>query len=121
MPRRLRTDAYHLILCSRYRWKYNGDFAYTLNAIFNRRTSYFKRFVSDNASPECGNLHGTITKLWPPNRAYQSVEIFGVDDPNEDPVTLRIVRVTQDEPLDDRDRDDLGDANATVVGTNVEL
>ena len=98
-----------------------GHFAYSLHAIFNGGTSYFKRFVSDNAEPDCSNALGSIAKLWPPNGALHPFTISGISDPDGDPVTLQISRITQDEPLEDRDRDGLGDANAVINGLTAEL
>ena len=50
----------------------------------------------------------SIASLWPPNHKMRLVEIIGVTDPNNDPVTLTVTGVTQDEPVNG-----LGDGNTS--------
>ena len=40
--------------------------------------------------------------LWPPNHKLLTIEITGVKDPDEDPLTIRVDGITQDEPVNDR-------------------
>ena len=50
-----------------------------------------------NQPPVCDSAAATMPSLWPPNHKYALVGVRGVTDPNGDPVTIRILGVTQDE------------------------
>jgi len=52
-----------------------------------------------NQSPECGNAMAEPREVWPPNHEFVPVNVTGVSDPDGDPVTVTVTRVTQDEPL----------------------
>jgi hypothetical protein len=52
-----------------------------------------------DAPPACGLAQASITRLWPPNHKLVSVTIMGVTDSDKDQVTLTVMRVTQDEPV----------------------
>jgi uncharacterized delta-60 repeat protein len=53
-----------------------------------------------NHPPDCSAAVATPDRLWPPNHKYAKVAIGGVTDPDDDPVTITIDGITQDEPLD---------------------
>ncbi len=53
-----------------------------------------------NRPPDCSNAAPSIAEIWPPNHKMVDVTINGVVDPDGDPVTIRIMKITQDEPLD---------------------
>jgi hypothetical protein len=53
-----------------------------------------------NRPPDCSAAVATPDRLWPPNHKYAKVGIGGVTDPDDDPVTITIDGITQDEPLD---------------------
>lgn len=53
-----------------------------------------------NSPPECGAAVASPAKLWPPNRKFSTVSIVGVTDADDDPLTVAIISVTQDEPAD---------------------
>ncbi len=55
-----------------------------------------------NRPPVCDFAVPSETQLWPPNHKMQPVDILNVTDPDEDPVTLTITGITQDEPVRDR-------------------
>jgi hypothetical protein len=51
-----------------------------------------------NDRPACGAAQPSRALLWPPNHALVPVGIVGVTDPNNDPLTVTITGVTQNEP-----------------------
>lgn len=53
-----------------------------------------------NRPPDCSAAIPSVAEIWPPNHKMVDVSINGVTDPDGDPVTVRIMRITQDEPLD---------------------
>src|SRR5262249_7030556 len=46
------------------------------------------------------SAHAATSRLWPPNHQLVPVEVMGVTDPDNDPVTITVTAVTQNEPLD---------------------
>jgi hypothetical protein len=54
--------------------------------------------IGSNSSPLCNQARPSITTLWPPDHAMVTVSILGVSNPDGDQVTVRIDRITQDEP-----------------------
>ena len=80
------------------------------------RTAFLVRRDGDRRpswSPRIGPLEWCREKLWPVNHKLQPVTLSGVADPDGDLVTVQIVGVTQDEPLQG-----LGDGN-TAVDANI--
>lgn len=73
-----------------------------------------------DAPPACELAQASPALLWPPDHKLLSVAIVGVADPDNDQVTLTVMEVTQDEPLDG-----LGDGDtspdAVVRGATVLL
>jgi hypothetical protein len=59
-----------------------------------------------NQPPDCTAAVASPSLLWPPNHKLETVTVMGVTDPDGDPVTVTITRVTQDEPTNG-----LGDGN----------
>jgi hypothetical protein len=55
-------------------------------------------FPSGNQPPDCSHAQPSVAMLWPPNHKMVAVTINGVTDPDNDPVTITITRVMQDEP-----------------------
>ena len=51
-----------------------------------------------NLPPNCSGAAADATTLWPPNHTFRAIAITGVTDPDGDPVTIRVVGITQDEP-----------------------
>jgi len=70
--------------------------------------------------PLCNLARPSVASLWPPDHKLAAVVIAGVTDPNNDHVTLSILAVTQDEPLNG-----LGDGDtspdAVIQGSSVLL
>ncbi|MEO5618745.1 MAG: hypothetical protein ABIS67_13340 [Candidatus Eisenbacteria bacterium] len=80
-----------------------------------------------NRAPVCGTAVPDRTVLWPPDHRLVPVSIQGVSDPDGDPVTIRVTRVTQDEPPGDSPSDASGlamdaefdaDASAWAIAGN---
>jgi hypothetical protein len=73
-----------------------------------------------NTPPDCSAVKADPKVLWPPNHKYRLVTLSGATDPDGDPVTLTITRVTQDEPLNGPgDGDTSPDAKAGSVSNKV--
>lgn len=57
-------------------------------------------FVQDtNDPPSCDLAQASPGTLWPPNHKMIPVSISGVTDPNDQSVTITVLEVTQDEPV----------------------
>lgn len=54
---------------------------------------------SGNGSPVCNAAQAVPVSLWPANGRFTSVSVVGVGDPDNDPVTISITGVTQDEAV----------------------
>jgi len=53
-----------------------------------------------NRPPNCsGAVLGPVSTLWPPNHVFIRLTVDGITDPDGDPVTVTVTRITQDEPL----------------------
>lgn len=50
--------------------------------------------------PSCELAQAVPNFLWPPNHRMVPIAITGVTDPQNEPLTITIVNVTQDEPVD---------------------
>jgi hypothetical protein len=50
-----------------------------------------------NAPPVCSGARPNPAELWPPNQAFVAVSILGLTDPDNDPLSITITRITQDE------------------------
>ena len=70
---------------------------YTFSSVTANHT-VVAMFEPINATPDCSHVTAFPTQLWPPNHRLVPVSISGVTDPNGDPVTTRVTRITQDEP-----------------------
>lgn len=67
--------------------------------------------LSENQPPDCAQAQPTIGSLWPPNHKLNTVSVTGVTDPDNDPVTIKIEKITQDEPVNG-----LGDGDTSPDG-----
>ncbi|MFC1912313.1 hypothetical protein ACFLXG_04085 [Chloroflexota bacterium] len=71
-----------------------------------------------NLPPDTSGAYADKDCIWPPNHKMVDVGIEGVTDPDGDPITLTIVSITSDEPVNDS-----GDGNQTPdadgIGTDV--
>jgi hypothetical protein len=58
--------------------------------------------ASGNQRPDCSAAEGVRIDLWPPNHKMESVDLLaetGITDPDDDPVSLTIESITQDESV----------------------
>jgi hypothetical protein len=58
--------------------------------------------AASNLDPDCTEPFASIERIWPANHGFVDVEIFGVTDPDGDPVIVTIDSIFQDEPVDGR-------------------
>jgi hypothetical protein len=76
--------------------------------------------LDTNAPPNCTLAQPSLGELWPPNHRLVPVSILGVTDAENSNVTITILSVTQDEPING-----LGDGDtapdAVIQGTTVLL
>jgi hypothetical protein len=56
--------------------------------------------VKTNEAPDCSNIEPSTSELWPPNHKMVPVTFSGASDPDGDDVTLTVLSVFQDEPVD---------------------
>jgi hypothetical protein len=52
-----------------------------------------------NQAPVCESAGPSKTTLWPPNHGFSAINIFGVSDPEDDPFTIVIDSIFQDEAV----------------------
>lgn len=52
-----------------------------------------------NRPPDCSRAAASLSELWPPDHRLVPIEVWGVTDPDGDPVTVTVTGVTQDEPM----------------------
>lgn len=82
---------------------YSRDFP-LVNPIFTRNetpvhfASFVTRFLASNQPPGCSAATAMPSVIWPPNKQMARISIFGVTNPEGDPVILKVTRIDQDEP-----------------------
>lgn len=52
-----------------------------------------------NQAPVCDAATASPASLWPPNHKFASISVTGVTDPDDDPTTITIDSIFQDEPV----------------------
>lgn len=52
-----------------------------------------------NIPPDCSGAAATVSQLWPPNHGMNTIDVAGVTDPDNDPVSVIVTGITQDEPV----------------------
>jgi hypothetical protein len=67
-----------------------------------------------NRPPDCSKARPSISMLWPPEHNFVNVNVLGVTDPDRDPLTIRIDKIFQDEPVKGN-----GDGNTSPDGTGI--
>ncbi len=67
-----------------------------------------------NSGPVCSLAYPSIAELWSPDHRMVPITIRGVTDPDNDPLTIIVRRILQDEPTNSN-----GDGNTSVDGTGV--
>ncbi len=75
--------------------------------------SHYLGTTIPNRPPQCA-AKPSIDSLWPPNHKMVDIDILGITDPDQDPVTVKITGITQDEPVNDK-----GDGNTETDGAGV--
>lgn len=53
-----------------------------------------------NEPPDCSTAVPSIATIWPPNHKFVSIDVLGVTDADDDPVSIVIESIWQDEPVD---------------------
>jgi hypothetical protein len=56
--------------------------------------------LDTNAPPDCTLARASRPMLWPPNHKMVPVTVIGVTDPDDDSLSITVLHVTQDEPVD---------------------
>jgi hypothetical protein len=56
--------------------------------------------VESNLGPVCSAAYPSINEIWAPDHQPRLISIFGVTEPDSDPLTITIRRIVQDEPTD---------------------
>ncbi len=88
------------------------------NCSFNRVAGHPSIVVAGkdipNNPPNCGQAIPNPTTLWPPNHKLVTVSIEGVTDADNDLVSIRVERITQDEPVNG-----LGDGDTSPDGFGI--
>jgi hypothetical protein len=67
-----------------------------------------------NEPPDCSTAVPSVLSIWPPNHIFINVNVLGVTDPEDDPFTINIDGIFQDEPVDST-----GDGKFTPDGSGV--
>ena len=70
-----------------------------------------------NQPPDCSEASPSVDTLWPPNHQMVPVEIVGVTDPDNDPITIVIDGIDVDEP-NSNNGDGNHDPDTDGVGTD---
>ncbi len=76
--------------------------------------AYYDVFVHEtirNQEPDCSASSASVDEIWPANHKFVAVNILRITDPDEDPITVNILSIFQDEPLNH-----LADGNTEVDG-----
>ncbi|HEY9421843.1 MAG TPA: FG-GAP repeat protein [Thermoanaerobaculia bacterium] len=71
-------------------------------------------FAPENLPPDCSGASPSVTGVWPPNHKLVEVSVQGVTDPDDDPITITVDRIRQDEATNG-----LGDGNFCPDGTGI--
>ncbi len=58
------------------------------------------RVKASNRPPDCSQSRASPGSLWPPNHSMRAIAITGVTDPDGDPLTVTVLGVKADEPVD---------------------
>jgi hypothetical protein len=80
----------------------------------SRQYTVVAAIPSPNQPPDCTLASTSINKLWPPNHKMSPVNINGITDPDDDPVSIIVTSIQQDEPVND-----LGDGNTNPDGSGI--
>lgn len=73
-----------------------------------------------NEPPLCTQAKPSSLSLWPPNHKFIPLSIQGITDPDNDPVTITITDIKQDEPVNAEGDGNTG-PDAKILGNRFEL
>jgi len=117
MPANIPVGTHYLVACADA-GKSVAELDEANNCSFNtleRRTSVIHLMEPpSNQPPVCGQAKPSVALLWPPNHKLETVAILNVTDPDNDPVSIKITAITQDEPVNG-----LGDGDTAPDGFGV--
>jgi hypothetical protein len=68
------------------------------NLAGNRVFNFTVDTPPSNAPPDVSQARPSLATLWPPNHSLTGISILGVTDADNDPVTITINQIKQDEP-----------------------
>ncbi len=71
-------------------------------------------YAPPNHPPVCDFAYASPASLWPPNHKFNKISVLGVTDPDNDPITIRIDSIFQDEPVNGT-----GDGNTAPDGKGI--
>lgn len=74
-----------------------------------------------NSPPACERARASVSALWPPNHKLLPLSIINVNDPDDDRITLSVLAVTQDEPLNGLGDGDTGPDAVILQGNTLLL
>jgi hypothetical protein len=74
-----------------------------------------------NRAPVCALARPSIAELWPPNHKMVNISILNVTDPDGDPVTITVTRITQDEPINTYGDGDTGPDGAGIGTSTAQV
>ena len=67
--------------------------------------------VVTNLGPICSAAYPSFTEIWPADHRVVPIIVFGVTDPDNDPITILMRQILQDEPTNT-----FGDGNTWIDG-----
>ena len=67
-----------------------------------------------NLPPDCSKAKASPALLWPPDHKLVTVSITGVTEPEKEPFTIKVTKITQDEPVNG-----LGDGDTSPDGFGI--
>ena len=91
--------------------------AYVSSAITNGRV-YVISEQKNNDPPNCTAAKSSPSSLWPPNHMMMNILVKGVTDPDNDPVSITITGISQDEPTSGLGSGDKS-PDGSGLGTNI--
>ena len=80
----------------------------------NNKTVVTRTVEVLNREPVCALAAPSIAEIWPPNHKMVNISILNVSDPDGDLVTITVIGITQDEPINT-----FGDGNTGPDGAGV--
>jgi hypothetical protein len=79
-----------------------GDYVFHCHMLEHEDNDMMRQFTvvpPKGPKPQVASARAEPSRLWPPDHEMAPVNITGVSDTPDDPVSIRVTRVTQDEPM----------------------